>query len=460
MQNICITSGEGDIELFKIWNAFRTKLAWYLIGCVAISGILAIGVGYLIVYFGLDFIETRFDDPEVNKMLQTKYVERLQEYVEENQVSANNIAEVKNWTDDNDYVYLSIYQNNKVIFNSNYAYYDSDIDAVEEDEEDGVLLDERNLYRLNLADGTIASVDMFCYDYWQYYYYVWGLGVGVGILIFIGLLTRLLQHKLSYINDIEKELQILEGGNLEYQITIKGNDELANLARDIDQMRLSIVENLKKEQQTLQANKDLVTSMSHDLRTPLTTLTGYLEILNMEHVKDEEKRKHYMELSLAKAQEIKNLSDELFEYFLVYGQEHNRIDMEAVPAFMLVSDLIENQFLGLEEEGYQITSRGNVDESNGNCMINSRYMQRVLNNIISNLMKYADKGQPIEVLAEQREHFLDLSVRNGIRKNLDVHESTRIGLITCERIMDMQGGKFQKIETEEHFTVKLIIPME
>ena len=53
-------------------------------------------------------------------------------------------------------------------------------------------------------------------------------------------------------------------------------------------MRLSIIENMKKEQQMLQANKELVTAMSHDLRTPLTTLTGYLEILNMEHIRDEE----------------------------------------------------------------------------------------------------------------------------------------------------------------------------
>lgn len=466
MQNIFIISGEGDIGLFRIWDAFRTKLTWYLLGCVILSGLCAFGCGYLIVYLGLEFIESRFDDQKVNRTFQVKYVEDLQDFVVNHDISAANISEVKNWTDANTYVYLAIYQNNKVIFNSDYTYYDTDTvtetvsESEEEVSEDDALLDEEYLYRLNFSDGTVASVDIFCYDYWQYYYYVWGVGIGFGILIFVSLLTKLLRHKLGYINDIEKELQILEGGNLEYPITIKGRDELGNLARGIEQMRLSIIENMRKEQQMLQANKDLVTAMSHDLRTPLTTLTGYLEILNMNHIKDDDRRKHYLELSLAKTREIKKLSDELFEYFLIYGEDRKRIDVEPVPAYALVMDLIKNQFLGLEEEGFTLSSVNHIDESSGNCLINSQYMQRVLNNILSNLLKYADMDKPIEISATKEQDYLVLKVRNGIRENLEIHESTKIGLITCERIMKLHHGEFQKYVVEGDFTVKLTIPMQ
>lgn len=465
MQNIFTTSGEGDIGLFRIWDTFQTKLAWYLIGCVILSGLCAFGCGYLVVYFGQDFIESRFDDQKVNRAFQVKYVEDLQDFVITNNITAANVSEVKDWTDENTYVYLAIYQNNKVIFNSDYNYYDTVTETVSGEEtevviEDTTLLDEEYLYRFSFSDGTAASVDIFCYDYWQYYYYIWGIGIGFGILIFVSLLTKLLRHKLDYINDIEKELQILEGGNLEYPITIKGRDELGNLARGIEQMRLSIIENMKKEQQMLQANKDLVTSMSHDLRTPLTTLTGYLEILNMDHIKDEDQRKHYLELSLAKTREIKKLSDELFEYFLIYGEDRKRIDVEPVPAYALVMDLIENQFLGLEEEGFTINSVNHIDENSGNCLINSQYMQRVLNNILSNLFKYADMDKPIEISAVTEQDYLVLKVRNGIRENLEIHESTKIGLITCERIMKLHHGEFQKYVVEGNFAVKLTIPME
>lgn len=446
--------------MFRIQNVFKKKLAWYLISCILVSGLVSFGCGYLVIHFGLDFIENAYDDQNMNKTFQVKYMEDLQRYVEDESITAASISDVKEWTDENTYVYLSIYQNNRVIFNSDYTYVDTGEENTEETTVETELLDSEYLYRLTLSDGTVASVDMFCYDYWKYNYYVWIAGVVFGVIIFIVIFTKLIQRKLQYINEIEKELQILEGGNLEYPITIKSEDEIGSLARGIEQMRLSIIENMKKEQQMLQANKDLVTAMSHDLRTPLTTLTGYLEILNMEHIRDEEQRKHYLELSLGKTREIKELSDELFEYFLIYGEDRKRIDVEAVPAYALAMDLIENQFLSLEEEGYQISGMNQVEEDCGNCMINTKYMQRVLNNVLSNLEKYADKDKPIEVSALREQDFLVFKVRNGIRQNLDMHESTKIGLITCERIMKLHHGEFQKYEVEDEFTVKITIPME
>lgn len=464
MQSIFIIFGEGDIGLFRFLDGFRAKLTWYLIGCVALSGFCAFCSGYLLIYFGQDFIEVRFDDEETNRMFQTEYVEDLQKYVDTNDIGLSDISEVKNWTDANPYVYLSIYQNNKVVFNSDYAYSNLDSSSSETETEEVTeeipLLDEENLYRLNLADGTVASVDMFCYDYWQYYYYIWGIGVGIGVLIFMTIFTRLWRRKLDYIHTMEEELRILEGGNLDYPITVKGQDELGSLARGIEQMRLSVIENMNKEQKMLQANKDLVTAMSHDLRTPLTTLTGYLEILNMNNVKNEGQRQHYLELSLEKTREIKELSDQLFEYFLIYGEDRKRLEVESIPAYALVMDLMENQFLGLEEEGFHIDFINRIDESSGNCMMNSQYMQRVLNNILSNLEKYADKAVPIEVSAAKEQSYLIIRVRNRICENLDRHESTRIGLITCERIMKLHHGEFRKFETDDEFTVKLTIPME
>ena len=87
-------------------------------------------------------------------------------------------------------------------------------------------------------------------------------------------------------------------------------------------------------------------------------------------------------------------------------------------------------------------------------------MQRVLNNILSNLFKYADVDKPIEISATTEQDYLVLKVRNGIRENLEIHESTKIGLITCERIMKLHHGEFQKYVVEGDFTVKLTIPME
>lgn len=460
------TSGEGDIELSKVFYTLKTKLMWYLLGAIAFALLISVGCGYLLVQGGTHAIEKIFNNEQMNQTFQQRYIEDLQNYVTNQQIKVDNITQLKEWSENNPYVYIAIYQNNRVIFNSDYIYSDGEgednIDSAPlmDSHTSNELIDSDKMYTLVLTDGSTASVDMFCYDYWKYNNYIWVVSICLCICLFICILANLLKVKFSYINQMENELQILEGGNLEHPITIKGEDELSNLARGIEQMRLSVIENMQKEKMMLQANKDLVTSMSHDLRTPLTTLTGYLEILSMDRVTEPEQRRRYLELSLAKTKEIKELSDELFEYFLIYGENRNRIDVEPVPAYELVMDLVENQFLSLEEQGFQVIAHNHVDENTGNCLIHVRYMQRVLNNILSNLCKYADVAKPIEIIANREQSYVVIRIRNGIRENLDKHESTNIGLITCSRIMKLQHGKFQTYSVEGEFIAKLVIPLE
>ena len=477
----------------KIINAMKSKLIWYLLSCIVVAGVAAVGSAYGISQIGSYYVENTFDDQELNRRFQLKYMEDLQNYVTVNKITRNNIDNLSLWAMDNQYVYFSVYNNNTVIFNSDYVYSSdepADVNTADKESENSTafsddqeprsdngvnelvdsndsvpLLENSSLmsteyfYPLTLADDSVVSVDMFCYDYWNYNYYVLVIAGLAGVVVFVLIFTHGIQKKLRYINQLEQELRILEGGNLEYPVTVKGIDELGKLANGIDQMRLSIIENQKQEEKLLEANKNLVTSMSHDLRTPLTTLTGYLEILNMDSMSDENKRKHYLELSLAKTLEIKELSDELFEYFLVYEEDNRQIDVEPVSASLLIEDLIENQFLSLEEEGFVISGTNNLIDNDINCLINPKYMRRVLNNILSNLMKYAEKDKPIEVMADREDKYVMIKVRNVISSNLDRHESTKIGLITCERIMKLHHGSFQYFDSEGEFVVKLLIPL-
>lgn len=100
--------------------------------------------------------------------------------------------------------------------------------------------------------------------------------------VFALMLVMLIRGKIRYIDLMEQEIQILKGGDLDYRITVKGKDELASLAAEIDAMRCAIKERQQKEEEAGKANRELVTAMSHDLRTPLTSLLGYVDILQME----------------------------------------------------------------------------------------------------------------------------------------------------------------------------------
>ncbi|MCR5700628.1 MAG: HAMP domain-containing histidine kinase [Lachnospiraceae bacterium] len=439
-------------------DGVEIKLLWELLLWIFIALVVAIGCGYGIYRLGNYYVEKTFDNQEFNKSFQQKYMNNLQEFVKHEKINVSNISVLDDWSSENSYVYFSVYFNNKVIYNSDYAYTDDVYVEGDEISDNAELINSDYFYELELYDGTITSVDMFCYDYYGYSNYVLGISVSVGIVIFLIIITRFIGRKVTYIHQLENELRILEAGDLEYPISVKGRDELGGLARGIDQMRLAVMENNLKEQKALQANKNLVTAMSHDLRTPLTTLTGYLELLNMEEDIEEDKFKHYLELSLDKTREIKELSDELFEYFLVYGEEQRKIDVSKVPVHELVSDLIENQFLCLEEEGYVIQADNGLEPDAGDCLVNPQYMKRVLNNILSNLEKYADKEYPITVSAKI-EDMLCINVVNRISRSREPHESTKIGLITCERIMKLHGGEFLYKEENGNFDVKITIPM-
>ncbi len=432
--------------------SIKARLTRYLLLCVLIAGFASAAFIYAMACLALDQMEGGwFENQKQAERFQNQHLKDLKDYIKYHHVGLGDIDQLRTWSDMNQYVDLVVYYNGNKVFCS-YAELYSDA------QEDG-MPPEEELYKLKLADGRVVYGELYSYDYWKYYYYICYASVAVGVVLFVGIFSGLLRRKMSYIYQIEEELRILQGGNLEYPITVQGKDEIGDLARGIETMRLSIIENMKREKLLLQANRDLVTALSHDLRTPLTTLTGYLEILNLHGEKSEAEKKRYLELSLAKSREIRQLSDELFEYFLVYGEADKMPEIQEVSVFELVEELIGSQFFYLEEAGYRLESQNSVTEASGFCSINANYMQRVVNNLLSNLEKYADIAEPIVISTRVEQGRLEIAVTNSISKEIIPHESTRIGLITCERIMGLHSGGFEKVESDSSFTVKLWLPV-
>ena len=154
----------------RILEAIRTKLLWKLLGCIIISGVIAIGLAFLFAKAGSYYVDNTFDSQEVNRNFQLKYMEELQQYVYDNKITTSNISLLENWAEDNNLVYFSVYLKKKMIFNSDYSY--ANEEEIEEiaGEEDTSSLDFDYFYKLKLYDGTGVRVDMFCYDFYNYVY--------------------------------------------------------------------------------------------------------------------------------------------------------------------------------------------------------------------------------------------------------------------------------------------------
>ena len=374
----------------------------------------------------------------------------LQAYINKESVSLENLRRLNVWCSRGDKVYLAIYHEDELVF-------DSQVSKNVYPETDPEQEDPQSEYILTLADGT--EVRAFLYYYAGDAFYLW-MTVISGILAFIGFslcFVFLVNKKVSYITRLQEELEILSGGQLEYPITISGEDELSELALGIDQMRKSIIKHQETEKQMRTANSELITSMSHDLRTPLTSLLAYLEILERKKYADEVQMQNLIHKSLGQTMRIRDMADKLFQYFFVYATEWENAEMESVDADMLFSQILEDYASALESKGIRVERK--FSEVSANINVNTELLQRALDNLYSNLIKYADPKRFVIFSYQRSGNKLLLTILNGIAPDREKKDSTQIGLCTCRRIIEFHGGTFTTSEKGTLFSVILELPL-
>ena len=255
---------------------------------------------------------------------------------------------------------------------------------------------------------------------------------------------------------LSREADVIGSGDLEAPITVKGEDEVAILATEMDHMRRSVIERMSGERRAWEANSELITAISHDIRTPMTALMGYLELLNEGGAQDPERTKQFAASAYGKATELKELTDELFRYFLVFGRAELELNREELDGRLLLEQLLGEAEFDLRDAGFTVERI----EFQGECRVvtDPMYLKRVLDNLVSNARKYASREQPILILTEWKDGMLSVVVSNAIAGRPDRVESTKIGLRTCEKIMQAMGGSFVTHRDEEHFAAEFSLP--
>ena len=260
---------------------------------------------------------------------------------------------------------------------------------------------------------------------------------------------------MDYIRQLGREVQILEGGDLEYPITVEGKDELAVLAKGLEAMRCSLKEQMEQEAQLAKANQEIVTEMSHDLRTPLTSILLYTEILRKGKGISEEKLQEYLRKIEEKARRLKQLSDHLFRYALVAGEESPRLEKPEQYREVLY-DLLSETCSYLEEKGFQ--TEVHMDWEEKRIRADRTYVVRILDNITSNIVKYACKNEPVVICCDVSCGAVRLTFVNGIGIPEGTVESTRIGLVNVKNMMERMGGTCRTEQSRERFSLTLLFP--
>ena len=384
----------------------------------------------------------------------------LQEYIESNAISSADLSDLSSWANKHPYMFFYLEKNGKSFFFSMITY-DNNYEESDMTEEEFDELYSFNpyakIYTIRLADGDCT---MHVFEDFQYALLIriQGINLVISALIVIAIITFLVRRKIHYINDITSGINILEGGELAYNIPVKGYDELSHVAESLNSMRIALSQQMENEKKALQANNSLVTALSHDLRTPLTTQMGYLEILKEHNYKSDEEMNKYLDTALSTCQQIKEMSDRLFEYFLAFDPNPMRSPdaLEEYYGMDFFIQIISELTPPLMELGF----RFNVNEPTESFKIkvNTEDILRVFNNIFTNIDKYADESEPVNIDIKLEDDYAFISFTNKIRQTPRINESAKIGLISIASLMKRQGGSSITRTSVESFTIELKFP--
>lgn len=245
-------------------------------------------------------------------------------------------------------------------------------------------------------------------------------------------------------------------GALNRTIPVTGTDEIARLAASVNTMRDTILERTRDEQTAWQANSDLITAMSHDIRNPLTSLIGYLDLLEMSQDRLPEDLRSYVLASRDKSYQLKDLTGEMFRYFLVFSRGEQETHPEPYDAQILCAQLLGECAAELRSRGFDV----NLLLLTTPCTVTTdvQMLKRVTDNLLSNIEKYADPAARLTILAECEGERLHVCFANRARRELARVESNHIGLRTCEAILQLLGGQFFTHRTGDDFSAEFVLP--
>lgn len=221
-------------------------------------------------------------------------------------------------------------------------------------------------------------------------------------------------------------------------------------------MRLALLEKEEKEKYMKQAQDKLVLGMAHDLRTPLTSLMAYLEIIKKKTC--ENAILLYAEKAFDKTIEIRNLSEQLFEFFFVNTEQLPELEPPENAEYSL-GDYFSELCAFLKGNGFRVVV-DNLIWKPVPIRISSDHMGRIINNILSNINKYADRQNDIEVSSAYCSDQIGLTIKNSKMEDGETVTGTGIGVKNIYTMMEQMKGRCEIDEFERSYSITLWFPIE
>lgn len=462
----------------------RNSIYVQLLKLLIISSLAALAFFLLLDISGQCIVDRYMVNEEYMENRNQKYAKMLQDYIDREALSSDDRDRINSWIKKRRMLFIRIYKNEKQIFDSQYP--DREISDEEIVMGEYEWRNKQSYYELNFSDGKAEVIIIGAYGY-QFYNYFLICEIILSFALFLVFVLFGIRRKMDYIRKLSEELEILAGGGMDYNITIKGKDELSALATGLENMRISFKNLMLRETKMLRENQQIITGMSHDLRTPVTSIILYAEILKKGKYEDNEKMKEYLDKIDRKAHYLKQLTDHLFEYSLTVPDKtshsltqnrsaklnlENQIEEEKVALEeaeqleILFYDLFSETCSYLEQEGFRV--KLDLSWQNVRVRISTDYVMRIMDNLASNILKYADRSVPVKISSipgrnslkkYNVENMVGFLFENGILMPNDKVESTGIGVRNIRSLIEKMGGRCDIKEEGGKFAIWLLFPV-
>lgn len=296
--------------------------------------------------------------------------------------------------------------------------------------------------------------------------------VGDAIVVYWRLIRRYRQMQLRHVIE---ELHYIADGHFDHRIPFVVKTDLQKVIDSINALVDSTVASMEEERQIEQSKDDLITNVSHDIRTPLTSIIGYLGLLKSSELNEDQAK--YIKIAYDKALQMKALAEDLFEYTTLRSSTNNKL----VLAPLHVNSMLEQVAAGFELEAEKKNITFNVVTRPRDLVIDAdaKMIVRMLNNLISNALKYGHGATEINLIANKvNNKFVELKVENNgeqipkksLQKIFDRFyrvESSRnlktggtgLGLAITKSIVDLHGGTIKCQSTSELTSFIIQLPL-
>lgn len=339
------------------------------------------------------------------------------------------------------------------------------------------VVDGKREYETSNGSGNIFKIigcDYLKDGYYLYYIYC-GYGRDDSIMLvyalvgFIILFFILIWKRISYISKIKSSVRNIAEGDLSYRVPLKYKNELRELAEDINSMASELEKEDKKR-------SEFLTNISHDLRTPLTTILGYIDMIKKDKYDSKEQLKKYVYVMERKGVFLKNMLDDFFQYSKLSSKDIN-LNLQVLELNELVRQILEDEESVFEEKSLRLTME--LCNEPVNIYGDPELFVRAINNLLSNALKYSKENSKVEVSVSKekvnninygtiyisnvpKEVILEGEISNFFerlyKKDISRHEAgSGLGLSIVKYIVKLHGGFVKGYKEDEKLVFKIFM---